>query len=110
MQAESSRTIVVVAYRHKPGKEADLLQLTREHVPLLRAEGLATDRPVTACQATDGTIVEVFEWAVGGVERAHSSPAVLKLWERYGAACDIVPLATLPEVSTMFASFTPLDL
>jgi hypothetical protein len=110
MQADSSCTVVIVAYKPKPGKEADLLQLTREHIPLLRAEGLATDRPVIACQAKDGTIVEVFEWAAGGAARAHSNPAVLKLWERYGAACDIAPLATLPEASTMFASFTPLEL
>jgi hypothetical protein len=110
MQADSSCTVVIVAYKPKPGKEADLLQLTREHIPLLRAEGLATDRPVTACQAKDGTIVEVFEWVAGGAARAHSNPAVLKLWERYGAACDIVPLVSLPEASNMFASFTPLDL
>ncbi len=62
MQDESKETIVIVAYQPKPGKEADLLQLTREHVPLLRAEGLATDFPVTACRAKDGTVVEVFEW------------------------------------------------
>ena len=74
MPAESGRTDVVVAYKPKPGKEADLLQLTREHVPLLRAEGLATDHPVTACQATDGTIVEVFEWAAGGTEKATPIP------------------------------------
>jgi hypothetical protein len=110
MQADSSCTVVIVAYKPKPGKEADLLQLTREHIPLLRAEGLATDRPVIACQAKDGTIVEVFEWVAGGAARAHSNPAVLKLWERYAAACDIAPLATLPEASTMFASFTPLEL
>jgi hypothetical protein len=110
MQAESGRAVVIVAYRPKPGKEADLLQLTREHVPLLRAEGLATDRPVTACQAKDGTIVEVFEWVAGGTERAHTNPAVIKLWERYAAACDYVPLVSLPEVSNMFASFTPLAL
>ena len=112
MQAGSSsgRAIVVVAYKPKPGKEADLLQLTREHVPLLRAEGLATGHPVTACQARDGTVVEVFEWAAGGVERAHTNPVVLNLWERYGAACEIVPLVSLPEASNMFASFTPLDL
>lgn len=110
MQAEPGCTVVVVAYKPKPGKEADLLQLTREHVPLLRAEGLATDRPVTACRAMDGTIVEVFEWAAGGVERAHTNPVVLKLWERYAAACDFVPLASLPESSTMFASFTPVIL
>jgi len=110
MQADPSCTIVIVAYKPKLGKEADLLQLTREHVPLLRTEGLATEHPVTACLAKDGTVVEVFEWAPGGVERAHSNPRVLKLWERYAAACDIVPLASLSEVSNMFASFTPLEL
>jgi hypothetical protein len=107
---QSGKTIVLVAYKPKPGKEADLLQLTREHVPLLRAEGLATGHPVTVCQAKDGTIVEVFEWAEGAVQRAHTNPVVMKLWERYAAACDIVPLTSLPEASTMFASFTPLDL
>jgi hypothetical protein len=110
MQPESKGSIVIVAYKPKPGKEADLLQLTREHVPLLRSEGLATDRPVIACQAKDGTIVEVFEWAAGGTEKAHANPVVLKLWERYAAACDYVPLTSLPEASNMFASFTPLDL
>jgi hypothetical protein len=110
MQAEFGPNIVIVAYRPKSGKEADLLQLTREHVPLLRTEGLATDHPVTACQARDGTIVEVFEWAAGGPEKAHTNPVVLKLWERYAAACEYVPLATLAESSTQFASFTPLDL
>jgi hypothetical protein len=111
MQAEAAgRTIVIVAYKPKSGKEADLLQLAREHVPLLRAEGLATDHPVTACQAKDGTVVEVFEWVAGGPERAHTNPVVLKLWERYAAACDIVPLVSLPEASNMFASFTSLDL
>ena len=110
MSADSSGNIVIVAYKPKPGKEADLLQLTREHVPLLRAEGLATDRPVIACQAKDGTIVEVFEWAAGGPERAHTNPAVHQLWGRYAAACDYVPLTSLPESSTMFASFTPLAL
>jgi len=109
MQSGPGKTLVIVAYRPKPGKEGELLQLTREHVPLLRKEGLATDRPVTAGVAADGTIVEVFEWAEGGVERAHSNPVVLKLWERYAAACEIVPLNQVAESSTMFASFSPLD-
>jgi hypothetical protein len=110
MQAESGRTIVIVAYKPKPGKDADLLQLTREHVALLRAEGLATDHPVTICQTKDGTVVEVFEWAAGGPEPAHTNPAVLKLWERYAVACDYVPLTSLAESSALFASFTPLQL
>ena len=86
--------------------EEELLQLTREHVP--RKEG-ATDRPVIAAQAKEGTVVEAFEWAEGGVEKAHSNPVVLKLWERYADACEIVPLNQLAESSTVFASFTPLD-
>jgi hypothetical protein len=65
---------------------------------------------VTVCQAQDGTIVEVFEWAAGETERAHSNPAVLALWSRCAAACDFVPLATLPEAATMFASITPIKL
>ena len=69
----------------------------------------ATD-PVIAGRAQDGTIVEVFEWAVGGVEQAYTNPVVMKLWERYAAACDIVPLTSLAEAATMFASFTPLVL
>ena len=110
MQSGPGRTLVIVAYKPKPGKETELDELTREHVPLLRREGLATERPVVAARAADGTIVEVFEWAPGGVERAHSNPVVLKLWERYAAACEIVPLNQLAESSTMFASFAPVAL
>jgi hypothetical protein len=86
------------------GNEADLLQLTREHVPLLCAQGLATDHPVTVCQAKDGTVVEVFEWEAGGAERAHVNPVAMTLWERYSVACDDVPLLSLAESSTQFAS------
>ena len=34
----------IAVYRPKPGKEAELLQVVKEHVPTLRREGLATDR------------------------------------------------------------------
>lgn len=110
MQSGSGKTLVIVAYKPKPGMEAELEKLTREHVPLLRREGLATERPVVAAKAEGGTIVEVFEWQPGGVEKAHANPNVRRLWERYAAACEIVSLNTLAEASTMFASFTPFDL
>ena len=108
MQSRPEETVVIVAYKPKPGKQEDLLQLTQEHVPLLRREGLATERPVVAAQAEDGTVVEVFEWAPGAVEQAHTNPNVRKLWERYADACEIVPLNQVAESSTMFASFAPL--
>lgn len=110
MPSHPEATLVIVAYRPRPGKADALLQLTREHVPILRAEGLASERAVIAGQASDGTIVEVFEWLPGAVARAHSNPAVLALWQRYADVCEIVPLASLLEASTMFASFTPLAL
>ena len=68
---------------------------------------MATERAIVAAQAADGKIVEAIEWAAGGVEKAHSNPAVLKLWEWY-AACEIVPLNQVAELSTMFASFPPI--
>jgi hypothetical protein len=106
----NGRQIAIIAYKPKPGKEADLVQLTREHVAILRQEGLATERPVIACQAADGTVVEVFEWEADALDRAHTNPRVLALWERYPAACDYIPLNTLPEAAQMFAGFKPLDL
>ena len=103
--------MVVVAYRPKPGREADLLALTREHVPELRAWGLATDRPPLAmgrCGRRGG--VEVFEWVEGAVARAHAHPKVQAMWARYAQVCDYVSLRDLPEAAELFARFAPLDL
>jgi hypothetical protein len=102
---------VIVAYRPKPGKEAMLLALTKEHVPILRGQGLATDRPVQAMRAADGTIIEVFEWkSPAAIDAAHTNPEVLKLWARYAEVCEYVPLIRVKECSDMFAGFTPVDL
>ena len=54
--------IVIVLYRPKKGKEKELLEVVKEHVPILRSENLATEREAIVGRATDGTIVEIFEW------------------------------------------------
>ena len=103
--------MVIVAYRPRPGKERDLLQLTREHVPILRAAGLATDRPPYAMRAADGTIVEVFEWqSEQAIATAHENPQVQAMWGRYAAACEYVSLDSLAEAHQMFAGFEPIAL
>jgi hypothetical protein len=103
--------IVIVAYRPRPGKEALLLELTKEHVPILRGQGLATERPACAMHAADGTVIEVFEWtSQEAIASAHQNPEVLKLWERYGEACEYIPLTGVKECSEMFAGFTPIEL
>ncbi|MBV9303744.1 MAG: hypothetical protein JOY62_05300 [Acidobacteriaceae bacterium] len=99
----------IVAYKPKPGKEAELMSLTREHVPYLRSIGLATDRPHVIATANDGTVVEVFEWVEGGVEKAHAHSGLRELWSRYSEACDFVPLKTLQEAEMMFANFVPVN-
>ncbi len=102
--------ISIGCYRPKPGAESELEALAREHVPILRRLGLATERSPIIGRAKDGTIVEVFEWASNAaVERAHSDPEVLKLWERYGKVCDYVKLGDLAESSDLFAGFEPLN-
>jgi quinol monooxygenase YgiN len=99
----------IACYRPKPGRDDELLKLTREHIPLLRKEGLVTDRPAYAMRAKDGTIVEVFEWkSAEAIDSAHTNPEVKKLWERYGLACEYVALSTLAEAQDMFAGFEPI--
>ena len=97
----------MVAYRAKPGKEVELHALAREHTPFLRELGLATDRPHILATAADGTVVEVFKWVEGGMDKAHHRPAVGELWQRYAEVCDFVPLNSLEESAQMFANFTP---
>ena len=102
--------IAVVAYRPKPGKEQELLDLVRSRPPILRKEGLVTDRAPTIMRSRDGTIVEVSEWkSREAIDAAHKNPNVLAMWNKFFAVCDCVPLNTLPEAADMFAGFTPIE-
>src|SRR5438067_1919586 len=101
---------VIVAYRPKPGKENELVDLVRGRVPTLRKEGLISDRVPTIMRARDGTIIEVSEWkSREAIDAAHKNPNVLAMWEKFFAACDCVPLNTLAEADEMFAGFAPID-
>jgi hypothetical protein len=101
--------VVIVAYRPKVGKEEELLALTREHYGILREQGLVSPRPPIIVRTKDGTLVEIFEWESGAMERAHANPAVLELWKRYEAACDYVPLSELAESENLFAAFEAVN-
>ena len=102
--------LVIVAYRPKPGKTEILLAEVRDHHPLLRSEGLATDREPVVMRAADGSIVEVFEWASqAAIEEAHASPRIQAMWARFFACCDAVALNQLAEAGNLFAEFTPVE-
>jgi quinol monooxygenase YgiN len=101
---------VIVAYRPKPGKESELLDLVRNRVPTLLKEGLVTDRRPTIMRARDGTIIEVSEWkSRDAIDAAHKNPNVLAMWNDFFTLCECVPLNTLAEACEMFAGFEPVD-
>ncbi len=100
----------IAAYRPLPGKDAELLEEVKNHLPTLRALDLVTDRVSHVMRAKDGTIIEVFEWkSKEAVEQAHTNPGVLAMWERFGKVCEYAPLTSLSEAHDMFAQFEPID-
>jgi quinol monooxygenase YgiN len=102
--------VCIVAYRPKPGRESEILELVRTRVPTLRKEGLVTDRVPVMMRAKDGTIIEVSEWkSHTAIEEAHKNPRVLAMWDKFFAVCDCVPLKTVPEAEMMFAGFEPIS-
>jgi hypothetical protein len=102
--------IVIACYRPKPGQEVALKALIAGHVTTLRSIELVTDRQPIAMEASDGTIIEVFEWkSSDAIHAAHNHPVVLGMWEEYGKVCDYIPLAQVGEASQLFSEFTPFD-
>lgn len=102
--------IVIVGYRPKPEKQAELAALMKTHLPILREAGLVTERESIIMQAKDGTIVEVFEWqSKAAMKSAHEHASVLKMWADYDACCTYVPVTELPEISSLFSEFTPVN-
>ena len=98
--------MVMALFRPKPGRESDLMACMRDHLPVLRSQGLATDRPNLILRASDGTLVEIFEWvSQEAIDAAHGNAEVGKLWERYAQCCEYVTLADLAEAKAMFPSF-----
>ena len=104
-----SGIVVIVAYRPKPGKENELVDLVRSRVPTLRKENLVTDRAPTIMRSRDGTIIEVSEWkSQEAIDAAHKNPNVLAMWNKFFAVCDCVPLKSLAEADDLFAGFEPI--
>src|SRR6266436_1378223 len=104
-----SGVVVIVAYRPKPGKENELIDLVRSRVPTLRKENLVTDRVPTIMRSRDRTIIEVSEWkSQEAIDAAHKNPNVLTMWNKFFAICDCIPLNTLAEANELFSSFEPI--
>ncbi len=98
--------IVLAGYRPNEGKENELLELVKKHVPTLRELELITDRQALTMKSKDGTIIEVIEWNdVSSADRAHEHPAVAKIWESMAAISKFVPMAELTEAEKAFSHY-----
>ncbi len=97
---------VLAVYRPKDERQAELDALVVDHVPRLRRLGLATDHQSTVLKASDGTIIEHFEWVdQAAIDKAHGHPDVLEMWASFDACCEYGTLADLPNAAAMFPEF-----
>ena len=103
--------IVISAYKPKPGKETELLEAVKTHVPILRELGMATDRKVIAMKSKKGIIIEVFEWvSKQAISDAHNHPRVHKMWAEFEACSEYEMLSNIDECKGLFAEFEPIEL
>ncbi|MFN0130968.1 MAG: antibiotic biosynthesis monooxygenase [Phycisphaerales bacterium] len=98
--------ISIACFRPKPGKEAELLRVIDDRLPLLRRLGLATDRAAINCRSKEGIMVSISEWVSDeAIDRAHRTPEVLALWRRFEECATFVPFTATSESADLFATF-----
>lgn len=101
----------IACYRPKDGQADALLRIVREHHPALLAEGLVTAMAPCVMHASNGSLIEVFEWeSTQSKNSAHENAAVRAIWNRMSACADFPPLSALDETQRPFASFQRLEL
>ena len=105
-----STQIVIAMYRPQAGKEHELMALVESHLPTLQKLQLATARQPIVCQAEDGTVMEIFEWASAqSSAEAHEHPEVAMIWEKMGEIASFQRLEGLAEANRTFPHFQPLN-
>lgn len=105
----TNTNVAIALYRPFPGKEDELLKIVDTHIPTLQSENLITNREPMLLQAKDGTLIEIFEWlSAEATEKAHHSPAVMKIWDQMMAVAEMVSLSSLSEAGRPFPNFKAL--
>ncbi len=103
--------IVITCFKPKEGKDSELLEVIRDHIPVLKKEGLITERVCHVMRSSDGCILEVFEWkSEEAIDNAHKNANVLDLWKRFENVCEYKKLSDLEESRQTFPGFEPVNL
>jgi len=101
-----SASVFMALYRPKPGFENKLREILKLHIPVLREEGLITDRELLTLQAEDGTIIEIAEWKSSeAIDTAHQSEKVMAIWDQISAVAELTNLSSLTEAHYPFPNF-----
>ncbi len=102
---------VIAAYRPKPGKDRELRKLMREHRRTLADAQLVTARqPLILRARSDGTLIEIFEWASAKAgDRAHRHASIRAMWNKLAAVADFVALSDIKEAGKAFSHFEALQ-
>jgi hypothetical protein len=110
-QLHTEGTVLAIAtYTPKAGHEKELFELVKKHLPILRELEFATDRSNYIAKSSDGTIIEVFEWAsMDAINAAHQHPAIADIWEKMTLIADFHPMTALPEGKKPFPGFELLN-
>lgn len=104
-----SSSVFMALYRPKAGKENELKEILKVHIPTLREEGLITNRELLTLQAEDGTIIEIAEWMSNeAIEKAHQSAKVMSVWNKISSVAELTSLSSLAESQAPFPNFKPL--
>lgn len=101
-----SALVFMALYRPQPGKELELKEILKGHIPALREEGLLTDLELLTLQAEDGTIIEIAEWkSPEAIDQAHLSEKVKGVWKQIMSVAELTSLSSLAEAQYPFPNF-----
>ncbi|HMS64963.1 MAG TPA: hypothetical protein PKD83_06880 [Ignavibacteria bacterium] len=101
---------VITCFKPKVGKEKELLEVIKDHMPVLRKEGLVTDKVCHVMRSANGCIIEVFEWkSQEAINDAHNNKNVHELWKRFENVCEYISLSDLDETKSIFPGFEPVE-
>jgi quinol monooxygenase YgiN len=106
-----STLITMALYQPHVGKEEQLNDVLKKHIKTLEAENLITSREPIRAVASDGTVIEIFEWkSEQAKDAAHESPVVMKVWNEIMEIAEIKSLSSLEESKHPFPNFAPYSL
>ncbi len=103
--------IAIASYKPKKEMEEELLEVLRDHMPILSMEDLITDFPAIVLKSKEGYYLEIFEWkSQEAINEAHKNENVRALWKRFEEVCTYISLSDIEECKNEFASFEPVEL